>query len=296
MADRITSPNGTNHIVAGDYTSYSVVSAGDAISIPELSSTASTYHSYIYQPSSTIMLTASKNPYARDLNEFNPGAGTNYIVDYRDQYSLTITPNEGASDNQPAGIYATASGAVTADLYDSNKAFMATHPNHITTKKYVDDKQHFGSSRAGVSMWADHPSSRVQASTSLYARDARNSGATGDLANGHTSGFNEINAENTGVTIENSPISNTDTGYAFVVGNPTYYDGMVRGLSAVDITPGDNVRNTMWDYSPFMATEDYHVATKKYVDDTIKVSTTQPTDERGFWFNPSTGELKVWTE
>ena len=29
---------------------------------------------------------------------------------------------------------------------------------------------------------------------------------------------------------------------------------------------------------------------------TLQVSTTAPTNEQGFWFNPSTGQLKVWTE
>ena len=29
---------------------------------------------------------------------------------------------------------------------------------------------------------------------------------------------------------------------------------------------------------------------------TLQVSTTAPTNEQGFWFNPTTGQLKVWTE
>jgi len=101
-------------------------------------------------------------------------------------------------------------------------------------------------------------------STSLWAKDPA-SDATTNLSNDHSSGFNEINAENKGVSIENSPISNTDTGHAFVLGSPTYYDNMTRGLSAVNITPGST--SLKWDYNPFIATEDYHVATKKYVDD-----------------------------
>ena len=47
---------------------------------------------------------------------------------------------------------------------------------------------------------------------------------------------------------------------------------------------------------PYIATEPEHITTKKYVDDRLKISTTEPTETGGFWFNPSNGELKVYTE
>jgi len=52
---------------------------------------------------------------------------------------------------------------------------------------------------------------------------------------------------------------------------------------------------------PFIATEDSHITTKKFVDNNSNkffVSSTQPASMKvgDGWFNPSTGELKIYTE
>ena len=62
---------------------------------------------------------------------------------------------------------------------------------------------------------------------------------------------------------------------------------------------GDNIHpRDYWTYTPYMAEEDADITTKKYVDDRMIVSNTEPTSGSvgQQWFNPTTGQLYIYTE
>ena len=79
-------------------------------------------------------------PYKRDLNEYNPNSSPDYITDYEVGYTLSLDPRH---ETHPGIFAAQNASVVNRDLYTERNAFMATHPNHITTKKYVDDRIQF---------------------------------------------------------------------------------------------------------------------------------------------------------